>query len=107
MKLIEELKKKKNVENKANALIISNVVIYVLCRLPELVGVFFFYFHETILPSDGICRVDILCYLVYNTIEYIYIISYLFNILLYYKLNSNFRRGFQNLFGIGQVSRTK
>ena len=94
-KLEESLKKKKSVENKANALIVANVFIYFFCRIPELAGMLYFPFFRF---SDGYCTNHLLCYLIYNTMEYMYMLSYAFTILICYKFNSNFQIGFKNLF---------
>ena len=96
--LIEAIKKKKSVEKKANALVISSIFIYTLCRLPELVGEVMFYMEFMLFPQEPACTFQIICYLIYNTIEYIYMISYLFSILTLYKFNTNFKRGFNNFF---------
>ena len=97
-KLTEELKRNKSVKKKANALVICNIVVYVVCRLPELIGIFWEFLQpKMISATDFICQFNILCYLIYNTIEYVYMISYLFNIVIFYKFNNNFKKGLQNL----------
>ena len=99
-KMKEEEKKRKKSENKANMMILTNLVIYLFCRLPELLEIIFEFFK----PFSYIdhCEVDIFCYLLKNTIEYLYMLSYLFNILIYYKFNSNFRMGLANFFNLSQ-----
>ena len=100
----KEDKKRASIERKANAMIIINIFIYFICRLPELLSVFFFfYFNRLIMVSDSsehLCVASSLCYLVSNSIEYLYMLSYLFNIILYYHFNSFFRKGFRNFFNI-------
>ena len=95
-KFKEEEKKKASVERKATAMIIISVIIYLCCRLPELVGVFVLYNLPKMTQSS--CIVNIFCYLSTNFIEYLYMLSYIFNIILYYKFSSYFRKGFRNFF---------
>ena len=96
-KLAENLKKKNTVENKANALIITNVAIYIVCRLPELAGALFFPLSKLVF-SHYQCNAYKLCFLIYNSTEYLYMISYAFPILICYHFNSNFQTGFKNIF---------
>ena len=97
-KLKEEEDKKASVERKANTLIVVNVFIYVFCRFPELLGQFYLYFN--VFLEQEVCFISLFCYLVFNFIEYMYMLSYLFNIFLYYKFNSFFRKGLRNYFGM-------
>ena len=69
-KLKEEEKKRKSAENKANMMILVNLVIYVFCRLPELLEIFYEYFQGS--SSSGFCEAEIFCYLLKNVIEYLY-----------------------------------
>ena len=102
LKLKEEEKKKATTEHKANVMIVLNVLIYVLCRFPELLDVVFVYLinGHLIFQDFFDCRDDESCYLFPNIIEYLYMLSYIFPIILYYKFNSNFNKGFRNFFGI-------
>ena len=107
-KMEEEIKKKSSVERKSNAMIVLNVVIYLFCRLPELCGVIVMYFYDLILQKVGRdevynisdCSLSEECYYLSNTIEYFYMLSYIFNIFLYYNFNSNFNKGLRNYLGI-------
>ena len=95
------LKKKKSVENKSNMMIILNFFTYLLCRVPELLGKIFFYFSDDpnfTLSGFKSCTLEIFCYLLSNTIEYLYMLSYSFNIFFYYHFISNFRTGFRRIF---------
>lgn len=104
----EEVKKKTSVERKSNTMIILNGVIYLFCRLPELLGVFVLYFYDEILDQvrgyqvfgDENCYLSEECYYFSNTIEYFYMLSYIFNIFVYHNFNSNFNKGLRNYFGI-------
>ena len=96
-KMEENLKKKKSVENKANALIVANVFIYFFCRIPELVGTLVFPFSQSLFPV-GFCSEFLICYLIYNTMEYMYMLSYAFTILICYKFNSTFSNRIQKPF---------
>lgn len=95
-KLKDEEKKKTSVERKANAMIVVNVFIYLICRLPEIGSLFFYFFTPELTRS---CTLDI-CHLVSDFIDYLYILSYMFNIFIYYKFNTNFNKGLRNFFGI-------
>ena len=97
-KFKKDEKKKVSVERKATAMIIINVIIYFCCRLPELVGVLMLFYFPKIFQSS--CNLNILCYLSLNLIEYLYMFSYMFNILLYYKFSSQFYKGFRNFFNL-------
>ena len=95
-KFAEENKKKTLVERKTNAMVIISIVIYVFCRVPELLSVFFFFYAVRVLNSS--CSQIIFCHLISNFVEYMYMLSYIFNIFLYSKFNNFFRRGFGNFF---------
>ena len=97
-RLKEELIKKRKTENKANEMIIIIVFIYLFCRLPEFVGIFYFYFKPYLSNFQASCRNSSICYFISNVVEYFYMLSYIFNIVLYYKFNSNFRKGFRLFF---------
>ena len=102
-KLKDDLKKKNAVENKANVMVILNMLLYIFCRLPELLGMFFFYFINNSKYSNSAsetCSYKALCYILLDTTEYIYMLSYLVNIIFYYKFNVNFHRGFRKYFGL-------
>ena len=99
------LQKKEKIIKKTNSMILVNLVLYLFCRLPELGSHIFFYVYHNLKPSDHQkvlkqCSDLLFCYLLANSIEYLYMLAYLFNILIYYKFNSNFRIGFGNLFGL-------
>ena len=95
------MKKRKSIHSKINSMLVINILIYVICRLTELLAYVFFYLYEP--SSDQMtgtknCDFVILCYLIANSVEYVYMTAYTFNILIYYKFNTNFRRGFHNFF---------
>ena len=108
---IKLLKKKRTIVFKTNFMIALNVVIYSFCRFPELLANIFFYFYRTKLESDNNsvgdmplnCETLILCYLLANSVEYLYMLAYLFNMIIYYKFNKNFRIGFRNFFGLKKL----
>ena len=95
----EEEMKKAAVERKSNAMIVLSVVIYLFCRVPELVGILVFYFFEEIYMS---CLANFICYSLSSFVEYLYMLSYIFNIFLYYNFNSYFRHGLRNYLGFKQ-----
>ena len=83
-RLKEEYDNKKSIENKANAMIVANMVLYLICRVPEMAATFFYYFH-LFRSSSGVliaCLNTSFCYQLANTIEFFYILSYLFDILI-------------------------
>ena len=80
-------------------MIVSSIFLYFFCRLPELVGKVIFY-TRTLFVNANECSTAIFCYLLLNTIEYLYMISYIFNIFLYYKFNSNFKVGLRDYLGL-------
>ena len=92
------LEKRKEVETKTNMMIIINVLIYTFCRLPELAVYLFFYYFRPPDADLSDCSSLIICYLLHNVSEYLYMLAYTFNIFLYYKFNSNFETGFRNFF---------
>ena len=94
----KEKRKKKLVERKANALVIVNVLIYLLCRLPELVGLIVLFFSRRLFGVD--CDLRIICFLAANFLEYLYMLSYLSNIFLYYKFNTAFHTGLKVFLGL-------
>ena len=46
------------------------------------------------------CSQNIICYLVYNSIEYMYMLSYTLNIFIYYNFSSFFNQGCRNVLGL-------
>ena len=97
-KLNDELKKKKKAENKANSLIVWNIGISVFCRLPELIGIFYYFLNTNTNSQVFLCYANIFCYLLADTLEYFYMLSYSLSIFVYYRFNSNFQRGFRSFF---------
>ena len=91
---IEERTRDDETINKTNKIIIFNFVIYSLCRLPELVAQVIIY----CLPFDNAiwfkCNYMVLCYILLNIIDNLYLISYIFNVYLYCKFNRKFRKNF-------------
>ena len=100
LKFKNDLKYKKKVENKANSMIIASFVVYVICRLPELLGVLYFYNNSIFSVQAYYCAKELLCYLIDDSIDYLYMLSYSTNIMFYYKFNSFFQRGFRRFFGL-------
>ena len=70
-KSAQKLKKKNaSVERKANTLIIINLVIYIVCRLPELLNVFFNYYSQKIFHFTS--KTALVYILANNFTEYCY-----------------------------------
>ena len=98
-RLREEIDNKRKVENKANSMIVLNLIVYFFCRLPELLSIIFFYF-EGFFSFVQMCSENTLCYLLSDTIEYLYMISYIFNFFFYYRFNLEFKRNCFAFFGL-------
>ena len=98
-KIIKLKKKNASVKNKMNALIIVSVLIYLMCRLPEILINILTSILPLLIP-EFICITSVLGYIVSDSIQYIYTLSYVFNILLYYKFNNNFKLGLRNYFSL-------
>jgi hypothetical protein len=89
----------KKLESKANAMIVMTLVVYLFCRLPELGSTFFFVYFSMYLNYYKVYCFNVnFCYLLSNTIDYLYMVSYSTNIFFYYKFNKNFKRGFKAFF---------
>ena len=91
-------KEKKSTERKTNKLIVYQIIMYVFCRLPELVYYIHFAFF---LKGDAIDTVSMeyfrlcssfnLCLLASNVIQYLYALTYIFSVYFFYKFNKNFK----------------
>ena len=98
-KIKKDEERKVAVERKVNLMIVISVILYIFCRVPEVIGIFvFYYFYD--FSYTRFCISSVFCYLASNVIEYMYMVSYILNIFLYYKFNTFFKRGFRNFFGI-------
>ena len=97
-KFKRDIKHHQDVNSKLNSMIIATLLIYIFCRLPEFFASI--YFFDTKLMYLNNCMDNYFCYLLYNAIEYLYMVSYSSNILLYYKFNSQFQSGFRNFFNM-------
>ena len=106
-KLKAELKSKRSVENKSNAMIVATLFVYFFCRLPELGGAFFFYFFKMKQHFGYIISCDIIssCYLLANIIEYSYMVSYITNVFFYYKFNKDFSRGLRMFLSLKPIDK--
>ena len=102
IKLQNMLAKKKSIEIKTSVMIVLSVVIYTFCRLPELGAKFFFFFYanDTNQEFYRTCNTFILCYLLSNSVEYLYMLAYTFNFFINYKFNSSFQAGYHNYFNL-------
>ena len=92
-------KEKEEAEKKTNSMIIYSLCLYILCRIPELTGYIFVYFYKITLYEGGQgCLSLKFCYLITEVTEFFYMLSYLMNVVIYYKFNKNFRLGFIHFF---------
>ena len=98
-KHVDMANERKQTEQKINSMIISSLLVYFICRVPEMASSFFTYFfssYQSGLRSD--CSLLKLCNLFFDSVQYIYMISYILNIVFYYRFNKNFRHGFKHFF---------
>ena len=106
--LDKKKKEKRKAERRTNKLIIYQMILYILCRFPEIVFSSHFFFVD--LTPDGdymtFCITFSFCSFIKNNIQYIYIVSYLFNVYFYYKFNKQFRNGAKDYFHSKSPSRT-
>ena len=102
-----------SISNDTNRMIIYTLILNFFYRIPELV----FYMHLVFIQGLDItihngmiqrlvnlnyyklCYVEF-CELLASLIEFIYLISYSFNIYFYFSYNKPFRAGFNSLFNI-------
>ena len=91
-------KEKLNDIKKANKntikMIVYSFMLYFFCRFPELC----FYLYLIFAYKFDLFIIHTLGPLGVNVVEYIYVVSYSFNIFFYFKFNKNFRTAFKNLF---------
>ena len=87
-----------------NRMVVLNLALFVLCRLPELAFeshlVLFKYKSEsaTGMTYENMCIEYKICYLMKDLTRFLYMFSYCANFLLYYKFNKNVRLAFKDLF---------
>ena len=95
-KVLSDVKK---IEKNTNKMIVYTLLLYLLCRMPELA----FSIHLLFVNKKymGVLYYEMcpgtICIVMSNIIQYIYMISYFTNILFYYKFNKPFRHSLQNL----------
>ena len=82
-------------ERGTNKLLIYSFFVYTFCRFPELC----FYLYILLADKSQQFIMHTLGPLTINVVEYLYIVSYSFNLFFYFKFNKNFRDAFKNLFG--------
>ena len=100
---IKKLKEVVQSEKNMTRMIVFQLIICIICRLPE-VG---FYLHFAIMDENHefyndwnyvkLCTVYI-CPVIINIIQFFYMLSYLTNILFYYLFNKTFKKGFKYFF---------
>ena len=99
----------KRAESNATKLVIFPLIVYMFCRLPELVFHLhiFFIVDNSIISFDyfTFCRFSV-CLLLINTIQYLYMISYLTNLFFYIKFNKQFRMGLRKFIKRDEIPQT-
>ena len=106
-RLAKEAKKKRSIEIKSNVMIVVSVILYVVCRVSELVARASLYGQTLSTTNDIKCQGALFCYLLLNAIEYLYMVSYLFNIIIYYKFNANFQKGLRRFLNLKTNDQTQ
>ena len=73
-------------------MVIYSFLLYTFCRLPEL----FLYMYLIIV--DEASNFFYTCFgpVAVNVVEYVYVVSYSFNLLFFAKFNKNFREALKN-----------
>ena len=89
-KILEEIA---TVEKNTIKLVVYPLLMYLLCRVPELVVYLLFLFN--VYPK--FCYNE-LCPLLLNVIQYLYVISYITNLFFYFKFYKVFRVSFKKSF---------
>ena len=79
-------------EANTNKLIIYSVLVYIICRVPELV--IYIYF---LMPLCDIYCMTTYAPLLVNISQYLYVVSYSTNIFFYFKFNKKFQQAFYNI----------
>ena len=82
-------------------LIVYSSILYLTCRLPEVCFFLFMIFAN----KNNQYLIHTLGPLGVNVVEYMYVLSYSFNILFYLKFNSQFRKGFKNYFNMNNTNK--
>ena len=93
-KLDDNLNDIKKAERGTNKLIIYSLILYCFCRFPEL-G---FYLYLLFADQEQHFIIGSFGPLMINLVEYLYVVSYSFNLFFYFKFNKNFRDAFKNIF---------
>ena len=105
---LEKLRRLKNVSDQTDRMIIFSLVLNAFYRLPEFFFFIHFYFFkvpeslsELQLYQTYLTMCDMyICELWLSISDFLYLLSYSFNIIFYFKFNKSFRDGFKNLFGL-------
>ena len=103
------LKKKKNSQNRINAMIIWNGINFFFFRLPsslmDLYGLLFLYNRQNeysyrFLPNTSsymVCRIFKFCSSLQEIFYFFYLFSFIFQFLIFYKLDKNFNESMMNI----------
>ncbi len=103
------LKKKKNSQNRINAMIIWNGINFFFLRLPssliDIFGLLFSYNKQNEysyqLPPDKssyiVCRLFIFCSSLKEIFYFLYLLSFTFQFFIFYKLDKNFNESMMNI----------
>ena len=93
------LKEKQAAERNTNKLLVYQIIMFILCRFPELTFRIHILFIENIkLYSTPFkypewCQTQYFCYLLANNVQFLYMISYSANVYFLTKFNRPFREG--------------
>ena len=99
-------KKRKSVKNDTNKIIIYQVILFLICRFPELIFYmhflfFSFYDFDSSLSESHfyyayICTGLSYCYYLANVLQFLYNLSYSVSVYFLYKFNKSFNQGFRH-----------
>ena len=102
---VEQTRLKSKLNQKINRVIIANLVVFSLCRMPEMalmITVYFVDLRDTIFADN--CNKLNVCYLLSDSIQYLYMLSYITNIYFYYRFNLNFEKNLKVFFRLKKKS---
>ena len=100
--ILKKKKEKKSAESNTNKMIIYQIILIVLCRFPELIYAFHFFFTQTSTAIyatsqyKNFCVNLLFCSLMSNVIQFVYMISYSVNVYFFIKFNKPFKNALKD-----------
>ena len=93
-KLEKKLYEIAKTERNTNKMIIYSLILYTFCRLPELC----LYLYLIIVSEASSFIYAAFGPVAINIVEYMYVVSYSFNLLFLFKFNKNVKQTFKSIF---------